>query len=97
MAFHLLLLKCIFIVIRDPLIIIPGNPLDTRFMVPGWLQIIFLDNILNLLIVKNTRGLRTWSRIGTTRESADTIRYVTGWIRKGKRAAILADVIIILI
>ena len=43
------MLKGVVVVIADPLITIPRDPLDASYLVPGWIEIILGDNILDFL------------------------------------------------
>ena len=44
-----LLLERVVIVVADPLGAVPCDPLDTGFLIPGWLDLLFRYNAFNLL------------------------------------------------
>jgi hypothetical protein len=43
------LLESIIVVIANPLVTVPIDPLDAGYLIPGRLEIVFGDNILDLL------------------------------------------------
>ena len=52
-----LLLEGIAIIVGDPLIAVPGDPLHTRSFIPDWLRAGLRNDVGNLLIVEKSRGL----------------------------------------
>lgn len=55
------------------MVAVPGDPLDTRRMVPRRLQIVLADDILNFLVVQDTSGVGAGARVGGTRELANAV------------------------
>jgi hypothetical protein len=48
------LLEGVIVVIADPLVTVPVYPLDAGYLIPGWFEAVFGDNILDLLEAKNS-------------------------------------------
>lgn len=66
----------IIVIVRDPLVAVPGDPFDTRRVVPRRLQIVLADDILNFLVVQDTGGVGAGARVGGTRELANAVRRI---------------------
>jgi hypothetical protein len=86
---YLLLRKSIRVIIGYPLVVVPGNPLHTSFLVPDRLHVVVTDDILDLLVVEYSHGITTRSRICAATELANPIGRVARWIFESERAAIL--------
>lgn len=65
---HSLLVESVRVIVRDPLIAIPGNPLDASSMVPFSFHVGLGDDLLDLLVVKYARGVRARTGIAATAE-----------------------------
>ena len=53
---YLFLLESIVVVVRDPLVTIPRDPLHSGRLIVYRLEAVFGDDVLNLLVVENSRG-----------------------------------------
>ena len=77
---YLLLRKSIRVIIGYPLVVVPGNPLHTSFLVPDRLHVVVTDDILDLLIVEDSHGVATRSCICAATELANAIGRIARWI-----------------
>lgn len=86
---NLLLLEGVRVIVRDPLIIIPGNPFHRSLMIPSRCETIIHNYILDFLVVKDTGGAGAWAGICAAGEFADAIWFIARRVRQGKRSTIL--------
>ena len=77
---YFFLLKCICVVVGDPLITIPGDPLHTSRMVPSRCQAILRDYTLDLLVIENARRARARPRVRASRKFANAVWSSARWV-----------------
>ena len=86
------LLKGLGVVVRNPLIAVPIDPLDRSGFVVLRCQGVLGDDVLNLLIVEDAGGVGTRPRIGTAAKFTDAVGDIARRVFQSKASAILKHI-----